>query len=162
MEACLVHGLWHHEAQATENFGADGNADQRHPPVGIVPFTGRQHRRHDDSAGMHGTALKRVIKILAMRGSAVDEGRTGRGQRARMPDCRAGTVIVAAGKRARDVILVAGGNAEPDDVDQQILAFARRRGRKRARLQRDDLLRKRFGDGNLRQFHPGQTRNSFV
>ena len=162
MKACLVHGLRHHEAQPAKHFGADGNADQRHAPVGIVPLAGREHGRHDDSAGMHRAALKRVVKILAMRGGAVDEGSTGRRQRAGVADRGAGTVIVAAGKRAPDVVLVPRGDAEADDIDQQILAFARGRSRKRPRLQRDDLLRERFGDGDFGQAHSGQTRNSFV
>ena len=114
---------------------------------------------------MHRTAFERIVEILAMRGGAVDEGRTRRGQRARVTDRRARAVIVAAGERASDIILVARGDAEADDIDQQILAFARGRGRKRARLQRDDLVGERFGNGNLGQFGvslPDQTRKILV
>ena len=123
---------------------------KRHAAIGIVPLAGRQHRRHDDRAGMHRAAFKRVVKILAMRGGAVDEGGARGIQRARMPDRRARAVIVAAGERAADIVLVARGDAEADDVDQKILAFARGRGRKRARLQRGDFRGQRLGDGDLR------------
>ena len=41
-----------------------------------------------------------------------------------MADRRAGPVIVEAGERALDVVLVARGEAKADDVDQKILAFA--------------------------------------
>ena len=164
MKARLVHGFRHHEAEATEHFGADRNPDQRHAAIRIVPLAGRQHRRHDHRAGMHRTAFKRVVKILAMRRGTVDERRARGGQRARVPDRRAGAVIVAAGQRALDIVLVARGDAETDDVDQQILAFARGRRRERARLQRDDFFGKRFGDRNLWQSggHVRQTRKILV
>jgi hypothetical protein len=82
MKARLVHGFRHDQAEAAKDFGADGNPCQRHPAIGIVPLAGRQHRRHDHGTGMHRPALKRVIKILAMRGGAVDEGCTRRRQHA--------------------------------------------------------------------------------
>ena len=47
--------------------------------------------------------------------------------RARVADRGAGPVVVPAGERGLDVVLVARGDAEPDDVDQQVLAFARTR-----------------------------------
>ena len=67
-----------------------------------------------------------------MRRGAVDEGCTCRIQRAPVPDRRAWAVIVAACERAPDIVLVARGNAESDDIDQQVLAFARGRGWKRS------------------------------
>ena len=164
MEAGLVHGLRHHEAQPAQHFGADRDPDQRHAAIGIVPLAGGEHRRHDHRAGMHRAALEGVVEILAMRGGAVDEGRARRGQRARVPDRRARAVIVAARQRASDVVLVARGDAQADHVDQQILAFARGRRRQVRRLQRDDLFGKRFGDRNLGQSggHVGQTRKILV
>ena len=102
MEAGLVHGLRHHEAEPAQHLGADGNPDQRHAAVGIVPLAGREHRRHDHRAGMDRAAFERVVEILAMRRGAVDEGGAGRGQRARVPDRGAGAVIVAAAERARE------------------------------------------------------------
>ena len=83
-----------------QHLGADGNPDQRHAAVGIMPLAGGQHRRHDHRAGMHRPALKGVVEILAMRGGAVDESGARRVQRALVPDRRAGTVIVAACERA--------------------------------------------------------------
>ena len=129
MEARLVDGLRHHEAQPAQHFGADRDPDQRHAAVGIVPLAGGEHRRHDHRAGMHRAAFKRVVEILAMRGGAVDEGGARRSQRARVTDRRAWAVIVAARQRASDIVLVARGDAEADDIDQQILAFARGRRR---------------------------------
>ena len=111
MKAGLVDGLRHHEAQPAQHFGADRDPDQRHPAVGVMPLAGREHRRHDHGAGMHRPALERVVKVLAMRGGAVDEGGARRIQRARVPDRRAGTVVVAARERAFDIVLVARGDA---------------------------------------------------
>ena len=119
--------------------------------VGLVTLAGRQHRRHDHRAGMHRAALEGVVEILAVGGGAVDESGAGRAQRAGMADRRAGPVIVAAGERALDIVLVARGDAKPDDVDQQILAFRPHRGaaaaRHRARrcARRAARQRRRFG-----------------
>ena len=132
MKTRLVDGLRHHEAQSAQHFGADRNSDQGHPPVGIVPFAGGKHRRHDHRAGMHRAAFERVVEILAMRSSAIDEGGARRVQRSHVTDRRAGAVIVATRQRALDIILVARGDAEADDIDQQILAFTRGHGRQRA------------------------------
>jgi hypothetical protein len=110
---------------------------------------------------MHRAALKRVVKILAMCGGAVDEGGAGCVERARMPDRRARAVVVAAGERAADLVLVARGGAEADDIDQKVFAFARGCGRERTRLQSGNFRRQRFSDGSLRQLRH-QTRNSFV
>ncbi len=72
----LVDGLRDHEAQPAQNFGADGDADQRHAAIGIMLFACSQDRRHDHRAGMHRAALEGIVEILAMRRGAVDEGRT--------------------------------------------------------------------------------------
>ena len=96
MKAGLVDRFGHHQAQATEHFGADRNPEQRHPAIGIVPFARRQHRRHDHRTGMHRTTLERIVEILAMRRGAVDEGGPRRRQRARMADRGARAVIVPA------------------------------------------------------------------
>ena len=40
-----------------------------------MPFAGGQHRRHDYRAGMYRTTFERIVKILAMGGGAIDEGR---------------------------------------------------------------------------------------
>ena len=97
---------------------------------------------------MHRSAFEGVVEILAMRRGAVDKGRARGIERALMPDRRARAVIVASPECAPDVVLVARGNAEPDDIDQQVFAFARGGGRKRARLQCDDLFGQRFGNRN--------------
>ena len=102
---------------------ADRDAEQRRAAVRAMALAGRQHRRHDHRAGMDRPALECVVEILAMRGGAVDEGRARGAQLACVPDGGAGPIIVT-GRRARlNVVLIAGGDAEPNDVDQQILAF---------------------------------------
>ena len=74
-------------------------------------------------AGMDRAALESIVEILAVAGRAVDEGRAGRAQRSGVPDRRARSVVVEPGKRASDVVLVARGNAEADDIDREIDAF---------------------------------------
>ena len=118
-------------------------------PSALVALAGRQHRRHHHRAGMHRAALEGVVEILAMRGGAVDEGGAGRAQRAGVADRRARPVVVAAGERGLDVVLVARGDAEAGDVDQQILAFAAHGGRQLAGIERGDARGKLLGDGNL-------------
>jgi hypothetical protein len=107
----LVDGLRHHEAQPAQHFGADGDPDQRHATVRIMPLASSEHRRHDHGAGMDRTALKSVVEILAMRGRPVDEGGARRIQYALVPDRRAWAVIVATRQRASDVVLVTRGDA---------------------------------------------------
>ena len=60
----------------------------------------RQHRRHNHRAGVHGATLERIVKILAMRCRAIDEGSAGSAEAARMANGGARPLIVAAGKRA--------------------------------------------------------------
>ena len=104
--------------EPAHTLGADRDAEQRRGAVRSVALAGRQHRRHHHRAGMHRAALEGVVEILAMRGGAVDEGGAGRAQRAGMADRGARPVVVAAGERGLDVILVARGDAEAGDVDQ--------------------------------------------
>jgi len=112
--------------------------------------------------GMYRPTLKGVVKILAMGRGAVDEGRAGRRQRARMSDRGARAVIVAACERASHIVFVARSDAEPDNVDQKIFALACGRGWKSAGLQGGDLRCQCLGNGGLRQFRRHQTRNNFV
>ena len=100
--------------------------------VRMVALAGREHRRHDDGAGVHRPALERVVEILAVRGGAVDQRGAGRAQRAGMADRGAGAIVVAAGERRLDVVLVARGEAETDHVDQQVLALRSQAAGRRA------------------------------
>ena len=72
--------------------------------------------------------------------------------RARVADRGAGPVVVPAGERGLDVVLVARGDAEADHVDQQVLAFAPHRRRQPRGIERGDLVRENFGDGDLGKF----------
>jgi hypothetical protein len=74
VEAGVVDGPWHHEAQPAQHFGADRDPDQRHPAIRIMPLAGGEHRRHYHGLCMDRAALESVVEILAMRGGAVDEG----------------------------------------------------------------------------------------
>ena len=94
---------------------------------------------------MNRAAFEGVVEILAVRGGAVDEGGAGRAQRARMTDRGARPVVVAAGERALDVILVARGDAKADDIDQQVFAFARTAAAA-VGAQRGDVRGKLLGD----------------
>ena len=85
VETGLVDGLRHHEAQPAQYFGADGDPDQRHAAIRIMPLAGGEHRRHDHGACMDRASLKSVVEILAMRSRPVDEGGARRIQRAPCP-----------------------------------------------------------------------------
>ena len=125
------------------DLGADRNAEQRRSAVRSVAFAGRQHRRDDHRAGMHRPALESVVEILAMRRGAVDEGGACRAQA-----CARGRSAVQGPSSSQpasarfDIVLVARGDAEPDDVDQQILAFRAHRRRQLVRATRSDALGK--------------------
>ena len=108
--------------------------------VRMVPLARGEHRRHDDRAGMHRPALERVVEVLAMRRRAVDERRAGGAQGSGMADRRARAVVVPAGERGADVVLVARGEAKPHDVDSQILALLLQRRRQPRRIERGDAL----------------------
>ena len=149
MEAGLVHRLWHHEAQPANRLDPDRDAEERRSPVALVPLAGRKHRRHDDGAGMHGTALERVVEILAMRRRAIDESGSGRARAPRVPDRGAVAVVIPAGERGLDILFVAGGEAEPHHVDEQVLAFAPHRRRQRSGLDRRDPVRQILRNGDL-------------
>ena len=131
----------------------DRNAKQRRlavaPIVGPVPLADRQHRRHDHRAGMDRTAFERVVEILAMDRGAVDQSRGGGGQRARVPDRGARPVVVTRSERAFYIIFVARGDGEPDHVDQKLLAFAPHCLRQLGWIERGDLLREMFGNGDF-------------
>ena len=64
-------------------------------------------------------------------------------------DRRARPVIVAAGERDLDVILIARGDGETDDVDQKLYAFLPH-GRGQARgIERANLFRQMLGNGGF-------------
>ncbi len=100
---------------------------------------------------MHRAALEGVVEILAVRRRAVDERRTGRAQRARVADGGAGPVLIPAVQCGLDVVLVAGGQAKPDHVDQQFLAARAHRRRQLAGVERGNPAGQMFGDGHFGQ-----------
>ena len=68
---------------------------------------------------------------------------------ARMTNCGAGTVVVAGGECAADVVLVPRSDAEADHVDEEILALACGCSRKHARLQSGDVRCQHLGDRSM-------------
>src|SRR5262245_65491048 len=111
MEAGLVYRLGHNGTQTTHDFRADSDTQQYRAAFRLMTLASRQHGRHDHGARVNRPAFKRVVKILAVRRSAVDERRSRGAKRARMPDSRARPVVIPAGQRAFDVILVASRDA---------------------------------------------------
>jgi hypothetical protein len=88
-----------------------------------VPFASSQDRRNDDRAGVYWATFERVVEVLSMRGSAVDESRAGGTQSAGMADGGARAFVVAPGERGLDVILATRRDAKAGYVDQQVFAF---------------------------------------
>src|SRR5262245_53015838 len=123
METCLVHGLWHDRAQPAHYFGPDRNTQQCGGTVRPVALASGQYSRHDHRARVDRSALECVVKVFAMRRRPMDEGSAGSTESALMTYGCAWPFVVAAGKRAFYIILVARGDAKTHDVDQQILAF---------------------------------------
>ena len=146
VEAGFVHGLRHHGGEPAHRLGADRNADERSRSVRPVALASRQHRRHHHRAGMHRPAFEGVVEILAMRRGAVDEGGARRAHGARMPDCRAWSLLVEACERRLDVVLVARRDAKTGDVDQQILAFDANGGRQPRGIKRGNARCQLLGD----------------
>ena len=118
-------------------------------PSKIVPLASRQHRRHDDRAGMDRAAFERVVEILAVDRGAVDQGCGGGRERAPVTDGGARPVIVAAGQRSFHIVFVARGDGEADHVDQQILALGPHRLGQARHIERANLLRQMLGNGGF-------------
>src|SRR6516165_9635343 len=100
---------------------------------------------------MYRAAFEGIVKILAVRSSAVDEGGARGGQCPHMADRSARTLVVNAGECALDVILVARGDTEAGDVDQQVLAFRAHARRQLLGVERGDTLGQKLGDGDFGQ-----------
>ena len=98
---------------------------------------------------MNWAAFERIVEILAMDRGAVDQRRRRGGERARVPDRGARPVVVTRSDDAFHIIFVARGDGEADDVDQEFLAFAPHRRRQLRCVERGDLLRQRFGNGDF-------------
>ena len=118
-----------HEAQAAQGLCPHRDAEESRLPGPCVPLAGRQHRGHDHRAGVHGTALEGIVEVLAVCGSAVDEGGTRRAQRAAVPDGGARPLVVPGGEGSLHIRLVARCHAEANHVQHQILAGLPRRPR---------------------------------
>ena len=76
-----------------------------------------------------------------------------RAHRPRMTDGGRAAGIVEARDGARHVRLAASGDAQPDDVDQQIFAFAAHRRGQPRRIERGDLARQMLGDRDTGKIH---------
>ncbi len=96
---------------------------------------------------MHRAALEGVVEILAMRRRAVDESGAGGGEAAGVAE-GGDAAVLGGGERGGDVGLAPRGEAEAEDVEEEVLADAARRGRRRARGEGGDALREALGDGH--------------
>ncbi len=127
MKARLVDALGRDHARAAHHFRADGNSDQRILAGDFFPFRDCQHRGHDHRAGMHRSALEGVVEVLAVRGGAVDEGRAGGIEGARMSDGGAAPVGFPGRERRAHVVRFARRHAQAGDVDEEFFSgFAKR------------------------------------
>src|SRR5262249_58371872 len=100
-------------------------------------------------AGMEGTALEVLAELRPGRGGPVDEGGARRAHAARVADRAARPLLVPARLCRPDIVLPARREAEADNVDEQILAFAPNGRRQPWRLERRDLVRQDLGDGGF-------------
>ena len=149
MEAGLVHGLGHHQAQPADGLDADGDAEQRLLPVQALLLGGGEDGRHDDGAGVHGPALEGVVEVLAMGGGAVDEGGAGSAEALRVADGGGRAGVGPGGERGLHVVGAAGDDAQADDVDEQPLAGVADCRRQPRRVEGGDALGQGFGNGML-------------
>ena len=99
--------------------------EQRRAAVAAEALARGEHRGHDHRAAVHGAALERVVEILAVRGRAVDERGLLGAVRLRVADRRAGAAGIERALHRLHVIGVARRDAQPDDVDQQLLGTLR-------------------------------------
>ena len=98
----------------------------------------RQHRRNDDRAGVYRAALEGVVEVFAV-------GARSRSRRRRRPSSwcvhgrrRARTLVVPAGHRSLDVVLVARGRQQPTT---SISRSSHLPAPRRKRIERVDLWR---------------------
>src|SRR5687768_2541170 len=109
--------LWRHEAEAAQQLCARDDAKQEPRAVEAFALTGRQHRRHDDRSRMHGTALERVVVILAVGRGAVDERRAERVEPAGMTERRTRAVAIHGRQGCCDVLLATRSETQPGYVE---------------------------------------------
>ena len=82
-------------------------------------FRRREHRRNDHRSGVHGAALKGVVVIFAMRGSAVTQRRRGDVEAAGMANRFCGRL-----QRRAHIGGMARGDAQAGDIHQHSVAHA--------------------------------------
>ncbi len=149
MEAGAMDRLGHDEAQAAERLEPGRDSNERRCAGKRIALAGSEQRRHDHGAGMHRAAFEGIVEILAVRRRAVDECRAGRAQPPAMANRGARPIVVAGRERAPDIIGVSGGDAQPDHVDEQVLAFAPDAFRQKCGIERGDARGQVLGDARL-------------
>jgi hypothetical protein len=118
MKPGLVHAHRCHFAQATHDFGPDRDTTQQIAPAEFMPLCRSQQRRNDHHAGMHRPAFVGVVKILTVRGNAIDKGGTFGAQPARCADHGAGAITIHGLHGSPHIVLTAGRNTQTADVQQ--------------------------------------------
>src|SRR5262249_36399647 len=117
----------------------------------LMAIAGGEHGWHDPRAGMDRPTSERLVNVCAMRRRTVDKGCAAGAESMRVTNGCAWPVVIATSERALNVILVAGGDAETDDVDQQVLAFSTHREGQIFGAQRNNGRSQLLGDGCFRQ-----------
>ena len=121
MEARLVDELGRDQARTAHELHAHGDPSYHCISRQTVTFHDRENCGDDHRARVHRPAFERVVEVLAVRGSAVDERGAGGIQRARVADGGAAAVRLPALERRAHVVGVARSDAQAGDVDQQLL-----------------------------------------
>ena len=124
MEAGLVHRLRHHQAEPAHGLDPDRDAEQRRGAVRRCRSQAASTAGTTTAPACTGPPSKVSSKSSPCAAVPLTKAAPAALIGPGMADRGAAAVVVPAGERGLDVVLVARGDAEADDVDQQILAFA--------------------------------------
>ncbi len=121
--------------------------------MAAIPLAGRQHRRHDDSAGVHRAAPRRCRRNPRHAPRCRSPAQPPAAPSVRMcPIAVQRPSSSQACSVAPAVVLVAGGKAEADHIDQRLLATRPHGGGQFARIKRGDRSSQLLGNGNVGKF----------
>jgi len=122
------------KAQTAHQLRAGRDAEEQAISAEPLAFARGEGSGNDHGACVNRTAFERVVEVLAVRGGAVDQRGADSVERAAVTDRGAAAAAIHAGERRLDVIGVAGGHAQAENVEKKTphgLAYG---GRKRRGL----------------------------
>src|SRR5207253_497735 len=122
MKSRFVHCLRHYQAHSTNCFDTDGDAPQRIIPRAPLGLAGGEHGGHDYRPCMHWAAFEGIVVVLAVCGSAIDEGRCGRAERLRVTDNGAWARVAPTSARGGNVVGVARDQTQAGDIEHESFA----------------------------------------